>query len=69
MAKANWRGPRRRKPPFYRRWWFKAFWLMLILGVLAAWIGWTMFVVPLREQAETFDMEEIKKLEVASVVL
>jgi membrane peptidoglycan carboxypeptidase len=68
FGESNWRGPRRRKPPFYRRWWFKAFWLMLILGVLAAWIGWTMFVVPLREQAETFDMEEIKKLEVASVV-
>ncbi|MBL9117236.1 MAG: transglycosylase domain-containing protein [Verrucomicrobiaceae bacterium] len=68
FGESNWRGPRRKKPPFYRRWWFKGFWLLVVLSGLGAWIGWKVVVEPLREKAEVFDLEEIKKLEVSSII-
>jgi membrane peptidoglycan carboxypeptidase len=68
FGESNWRGPRRKKPPFYRRWWFKGFWLLLALGGLGAWIGWTVVIEPLREKAALFDLEEVKKLEVSSII-
>lgn len=68
FGESNWRGPRRRKVPFYKRWWFKGFFMLLILGVAGAFIIWTVIVEPLKQKAETFDLEEIKKLEVASII-
>ena len=68
FGESNWRGPRRRKPPFYKRFWFRALFFLLIFSALGAWIGWQVVVVPLREKAETFDLEEIKKLEVSSII-
>ncbi len=68
FGESNWRGPRRRKPPFYKRFWFRAIFTLIILSVVGTWAGWKLIVEPLREKAETFDLEEIKKLEVASII-
>jgi membrane peptidoglycan carboxypeptidase len=67
-GESNWRGPRRRKPPFYKRFWFKGLFMLLLLGVASSFFVWTIIVEPLRQKAETFDLEEIKKLEVASII-
>lgn len=68
LYESNWRGPVGWKVPFYRRTWFSALMvLVLLLGVAA--FGVFMFLVqPLREKAETFNLEDIKQLEAASIV-
>lgn len=68
LYESNWRGPVGWKVPFYRRNWFSALMvLVLLLGVAA--FGVFMFLVqPLREKAETFNLEDIKQLEAASIV-
>jgi membrane carboxypeptidase/penicillin-binding protein len=64
----NWRGETGLKLPFYRRGWFSALVALLILGVLAAFGVYSVVVAPLRRDAEKFDLEELKKLESASII-
>ncbi len=68
FGESNWRGPRRRKPPFYKRLWFKGLFVLLLLGVASCFFIWAIVLEPLKEKAETFDLEEIKTLEVASII-
>lgn len=69
LGESSWRGPGgRRKPPFYKRTWFRALVALGILGICGA-FGVLVFVVqPLKEKAKTYDMEECKRLEEASVI-
>ncbi len=58
----------RRRPPFYRRTWFGVITVLILVigvGVLAVMLA---VVRPLREQAESFELEEIHKIERASVI-
>jgi len=64
----NWRGESGLKLPFYRRGWFNALVALFILGVVAAFGVYSVVVAPLRRDAEKFDLEELKKLEAASVI-
>lgn len=69
LGESNWRGPSGlRKKPFYRRTWFNALLAFAILTVAGAFGVFVFMVEPLREKAETFDLEECKKLEVASII-
>lgn len=65
----NWRGqPSGLKPPFYRRAWFSAL-VALVLLVGVALLGtYAIIVAPLRAKAETYDLDEVKKLEAASII-
>ena len=64
----NWRGVSSRKVPFYRRAWFSALMALAILAGLAGLGCYAVMIAPLREKAETFDLEELKKLEAASII-
>ncbi len=64
----NWRGESGLKLPFYRRGWFSALVALFILGVVAAFGVYSVIVAPLRRDAEKFDLEELKKLESASII-
>jgi penicillin-binding protein 1A len=64
----NWRGEAGLKLPFYRRGWFSALVALFILGLVAAFGVYSVVVAPLRRDAETFDLEELKKLESASII-
>ncbi len=69
LGESSWRGPSGlKKKPFYRRTWFSA---LLALGILACAGLFGVFVIvvqPLREKAETFDLEDCKKLEAISII-
>jgi membrane peptidoglycan carboxypeptidase len=67
-AGGSWRGPSGLKKPFYQRWWFKLGFSLLILGCLAAVAAWYLYVIPLKEKADTFNLAEIPKLEVSSII-
>lgn len=64
----NWRGEAGLKLPFYRRGWFSALVALFILGIVAAFGVYSVVVAPLRRDAEKFDLEELKKLESASII-
>jgi len=64
----NWRGEAGLKLPFYRRGWFSALVALFILGVVAVFGVYSVVVAPLRRDADTFDLEELKKLESASII-
>lgn len=64
----NWRGEAGLKLPFYRRGWFSALVALFILGLVAAFGIYSVVVAPLRRDAEKFDLEELKKLESASII-
>jgi membrane carboxypeptidase/penicillin-binding protein len=64
----NWRGEAGLKLPFYRRGWFSALVALFILGIVAAFGIYSVIVAPLRRDAEKFDLEELKKLESASII-
>lgn len=64
----NWRGEAGLKLPFYRRGWFSALVALLVLGIVAAFGVYSVIVAPLRRDAEKFDLEELKKLESASII-
>lgn len=64
----NWRGEAGLKLPFYRRGWFSALLALAILGVVAAFGVYSVVVAPLRKDAEKYDLEELKKLESASII-
>ena len=69
LGESNWRGPSGlRKKPFYRRTWFSALLAFAILASACAFGVFVFLVEPLREKAETYDLEECKKLEAASIV-
>jgi membrane carboxypeptidase/penicillin-binding protein len=65
---SNWRGPTGLKLPFYKRAWFSVLMALILLGVVAAITAFSVIVAPLREQAETYDLAELRKLEAASVI-
>lgn len=64
----NWRGEAGLKLPFYRRGWFSALVALFILGLVAAFGVYSVVVAPLRRDADKFDLEELKKLESASII-
>lgn len=64
----NWRGEAGLKLPFYRRGWFSALLALILLGVVAAFGVYSVVVAPLRRDSEKFDLEELKKLESASII-
>ena len=69
LGENSWRGPgSARKPPFYKRTWFRALVALSILSGGAV-FGVLVFVIqPLREKAATYDLSECKKLEAKSVI-
>lgn len=68
QSSSHWRGPSGLKPPFYRRVWFSALIaLTLLLGVTLLGM-YAIIVTPLREKAQTYDLDELKKLESASLI-
>ncbi len=67
-TKSNWRGPSAVKPPFYRRGWFGALLILILLSGVAGFVGFNLFMEPLRAKAESFDLNELRKLEAASVI-
>lgn len=64
----NWRGETGLKLPFYRRGWFNALLAFFILCLVAAFGAYSIVVAPLRKDAEKYDLEELKKLESASII-
>ncbi|WP_346334814.1 transglycosylase domain-containing protein [Prosthecobacter sp. SYSU 5D2] len=64
----NWRGETGLKLPFYRRVWFSALMALLILVGLTGLGTYAIIVAPLHEKAQTYDLEEIRKLEAASII-
>ena len=64
----NWRGEAGLKLPFYRRGWFSALMAFALLCVVSAFGVYSVIVAPLRRDAEKFDLEELKKLESASII-
>ncbi|OYW28536.1 MAG: hypothetical protein B7Z47_05715 [Chthoniobacter sp. 12-60-6] len=64
----NWRGEAGLKLPFYRRGWFSALVAFALLCVVSAFGVYSVIVAPLRRDAEKFDLEELKKLESASII-
>lgn len=65
----NWRGnPSGLKPPFYRRVWFSAFVALVLLAGVTLLGIYAVIVAPLREKAETYDLDQVKKLEAASII-
>lgn len=64
----NWRGESGLKLPFYRRGWFSALVALAMLCLVAAFGMYSVVVAPLRRDADKFDLEELKKLESASII-
>jgi penicillin-binding protein 1A len=64
----NWRGEAGLKLPFYRRGWFSALVAFALLCLVSAFGVYSVVVAPLRRDAEKFDLEELKKLESASII-
>ncbi len=56
------------KPPFYRRAWFSALVALVLLAAVSLLGAYAIIVTPLREKAETYDLDEVKKLEAASII-
>lgn len=57
-----------RRVPFYRRTWFAALIILLLVGGVTVMAVMLAVVKPLREQAESFNLEDIHKIERASVI-
>lgn len=66
--KRNWRGNTRIKPPFYRRTWFSVLLALAVIGAVGAFVSYNIVIVPLKEKAESFDLNELRKLEAASII-
>ena len=67
-TKSNWRGPEGLRLPFYRRAWFSALAAFTILAAVAVLGVIAVIVTPLQEMADQFDMNELRKLEAASII-
>lgn len=65
---SNWRRSSGLKLPFYRRAWFSALLALMILAGVTVFGIVAVVVTPLREKAESFDLNELKKLEAASII-
>lgn len=68
QPQTNWRGVSGLKPPFYRRVWFSALMILILIGGVAALGIYSVVVAPLREKAQTYDLNEVRKLEAASII-
>ncbi len=64
----NWRGNTRIKPPFYRRAWFSVLLALMIVAGVAGFVAFSIIVEPLKEKAESFDLNELRRLEAASII-
>ena len=64
----NWRGNTRIKPPFYRRVWFSVLLALFIVAGVAGFVVFSLVVEPLKEKAESFDLNELRRLEAASII-
>lgn len=67
-TQGNWRGNTRIKPPFYRRAWFSVLIALMIVAGVAAFVAFSIVVEPLKEKAESFDLNELRRLEAASII-
>jgi len=67
-SKKNWRGEPALKPRFYRRAWFSALMALILLGGVSLLGVWAIVVAPLKEKAEEYDLDEVRKLESASII-
>jgi penicillin-binding protein 1A len=68
QVQSNWRGPSGLRLPFYRRAWFSALLALTILAGVAIFGVIAIIITPLQEMAEEFDLDELKKLEAASII-
>ena len=64
----NWRGEAGLRVPFYKRSWFSALLALFLLALVAAFGAYSVVVAPLRQEAEKFDLAELRKLESASII-
>jgi len=64
----NWRGESGLKLPFYRRVWFSALMALVLLVGLILMGSYAIIVAPLKKKAETYDLDEMKKLEAKSII-
>jgi penicillin-binding protein 1A len=64
----NWRGEAGLRVPFYKRSWFSALVALFLLAIVAAFGAYSIVVAPLRQEAEKFDLAELRKLESASII-
>ena len=64
----NWRGEAGLRVPFYKRSWFSALIALFLLALVAAFGAYSIVVAPLRQEAEKFDLAELRKLESASII-
>ena len=67
-TKSNWRGGPGSKVPFYKRGWFGALIALVIVAVIAGFVTVSMIMAPLKAKAAAFDLNELRKLEAASVI-
>jgi membrane carboxypeptidase/penicillin-binding protein len=67
-TKSNWRGNQRFKPPFYKRGWFGALIALAIVAGIGGFVIATITLAPLKAKAAAFDLNELRKLEAASVI-
>ena len=66
--KNNWRGEPALKKRFYQRAWFSALMALVLLSGVALLGVWAIVVAPLKERAEEYDLDEVRKLESASII-
>jgi penicillin-binding protein 1A len=67
-TKSNWRGGPGFKVPFYKRGWFGALVALIIVAGLAGFVTFSMIMAPLKAKAAAFNLNELRKLEAASVI-
>lgn len=67
-TQTNWRGETRIKLPFYQRAWFSVLMALAVLAGLAGLVTYSIVVQPLKEEADTFDLRDLQKLEAASII-
>lgn len=65
---SNWRGEAGLRVPYYKRSWFSAVIALVLLAMVAAFGTYSIIVTPLRQEAEKFDLAELRKLESASII-
>lgn len=68
QPQTNWRGVSGLKKPFYSRAWFSALMILILLAGVVGLGMYAIIVAPLKEKAGTYDLNEIRKLEAASII-
>jgi membrane peptidoglycan carboxypeptidase len=61
-------GSRQRKVRFWRRTWFKSLLLFSVFGLLATYVGVMLWLRQFRERAGEFDLTQMKKLEISTIL-